>query len=172
MKNKYEQKLTLLPTDDEKDSHVLDLSDSLGTFGVSVLDETVLVQVLGEERGLSGQHLANVFAEKRAYAQNDPKRFGYGVFHRKKFYEVTTISGAYAYFEENNLLNSRAWVGVTENITGRFLFFDQGKKVDVWIRHCVDSYRKSLKDVIKTFDYEPDDIPSQPVVIHLGDFTS
>ena len=170
MKSKYEQKLTLLPEKSINSGCILEMSNSLGTFGVSVLEETILVQVLGEERALCGHHLATIFTEKCMHAQDDPQGFGYGILHRKKFCEVATFSDVYAYFKEGNLLNSRAWVGITENITGRFLFFDQGKKIDTWIKHCVNSYRSSLKDVIDTFDHTSEESTHQPVVIHLGDF--
>ena len=172
MKRKYEEKLTLLPKNSISHVRILEMSHSLGTFGVSVLEETILVQVLGEERALCGQQLATIFTEKRINAQDDPKRFGYGILHRKKFHEVATISDAYVYLKENSLLNSRAWIGITENITGRFLFFDKGKKIDTWIKHCVNSYRSSLKDVISTFEHPPEESSHQPVVIHLGDFTN
>ena len=170
MKRKYEEKLTLLPKNSISGVLILEMSNSLGTFGVSVLEETILVQVLGEERALCGHRLAEIFGEKRMYAQDDPTRFGYGVLHRKKFHDVATLSEVYAYFKKNNLLNSRAWVGITDNSTGRFLFFDKGKKVDVWIKHCIESYRSSLKDVIDTFDHTSEESTHQPVVIHLGDF--
>ena len=172
MKRKYEQKLTLLPKNSISARRILEMSNSLGTFGVSVLEETILVQVLGEERALCGHRLAEIFGEKCMHAQGDPMRFGYGVLHRKKFHDVATLSDVYAYFKENNLLNSRVWVGITENITGRFLFFDQGKKIDTWIKHCVNSYRSSLKDVIDTFDHTSEESTHQPVVIHLADFSN
>ena len=172
MKGKYEQKLTLLPEKSINGGRILEMSNSLGTFGVSVLEETILVQVLGEERALCGQHLATIFSEKRMHAQDDPKRFGYGILHQKKFCEVATISDAYMYFKENNLLNSRAWIGLTENITGRFLFFDKGKKIDTWIKHCVNSYRSSLKDVISTFEHTSEESMHQPIMIHMSDFTN
>ena len=170
MKRKYEEKLTLLPKNSISGIRILEMSNSLGTFGVSVLEETILVQVLGEERALCGQQLATIFTEKRMHAQDDPKRFGYGILHRKKFREVATLSDVYVHIKENNLLNSRAWIGITENITGRFLFFDQGKKIDTWIKQCINSYRSSLKDVISTFDHTSEESAHQPVVIHLGDF--
>ena len=167
LKTQYEQKLTLLSGNVKEVSP--DMSEEVGTFGVSILEEAVLVNVLGEERKMDSDRLAELFDEKRKYAVHDPKKFGYGVLHRKKFYDFKTLKLAYMYFLENNLLSSQAWVGITENATGRFLFFNKANKVEKWLQHCVDEYKQSLKDVLTLLDYSQDKMIPEPVVIALGD---
>jgi hypothetical protein len=166
LKTQYEQKLMLLSGDVK--NNVFNMTESMGTFGVSVLEEAVLVRILGDERRFDGDRLAEIFEEKCRHTGHNAKKFGYGILHRKKFHDFVTLHETYTYFVENKLLRSRAWVGITENITGRFLFFNQANKIDKWLQHCVDGYKKSLEDVMGILSYTQQSTGGDTAVVTLS----
>ena len=123
-----------------------------GSLGISVVEEAVLVRVLGDERGVDGDRLSELFEEKKRNAWANPKASGYSTYRRKKFMDFPTLLEAYKFLQDDKALKSRAFVGITDNVTGKFLFFSEGRKIDVWLQACVDGYKESLREALDMMD--------------------
>jgi hypothetical protein len=123
-----------------------------GPLGISVVEEAVLVRVLGDERQVDGDRLTELFEEKNRNAWDNPKVSGYSTYRRKKFTDFPTLLEAYKFLQSDKALKSRAFVGITDNVTGKFLFFGEGRKIDGWLQACVDGYAESLREAVDFMD--------------------
>jgi hypothetical protein len=126
--------------------------DASGSLGINVVEEAVLVRVLGDERQVDGDRLTELFEEKKRNAWANPKVSGYSTYRRKKFVDFPTLLEAYKFLQSDKALKSRAFVGITDNVTGKFLFFDEGRKIDTWLQACVDGYTESLREAVDFMD--------------------
>ena len=130
-----------------------------GSLGINVVEEAVLVRVLGDERQLDGDRLTELFEEKKRNAHVNPKVSGYSVYRRKKFRDFPTLLKAYNFLRSDKAIGSKTFVGITDNVTGKFLFFDEGRKIDKWLQACVDGYTESLREALDYIDTVPYDEP-------------
>ena len=131
------------------------LGASIGTsglLGINVIEEAVLVRVLGDERHVDADRLSELFEEKKKNAWARPEISGYSVYRRKKFTAFPTLLAALKFLQNDKALKSRTFVGITDNVTGKFLFFDEGRKVDGWLQACVDGYKESLQEAVDFMD--------------------
>jgi hypothetical protein len=140
-----------------------------GLLGINVVEEAVLVRVLGDERRVDGERLTELFDEKQRNAWANPKVSGYSVLRRKKFTDFPTMVEAYKFLQSDKALKSRAFVGITDNVTGKFLFFDEGRKINKWIQACVDGYVESLREAVDIMDSIPYEDPPVSMLKIVGD---
>ena len=148
-----QQLVTLIDRDDIQE--VARRCNVRSAFGIPFLDEAVLTEILCVQHRTDVGRMIDIFSAKKD-AGLDPKKWGYGVFYRKKFYEMITLYDALDFlWGKKSMLSSKADVGISDNKTGRFLFFDEGRRLNGWLATCLKNHAVTLNSISKYLSLPP-----------------
>jgi|TARA_Y100000310_G_scaffold73966_1_gene70113 hypothetical protein len=131
------------------EKNLIDFSQYITNYGISLLDEAVLTQGLPSVGKYHIEELFELFKTKEISSKSDPKSHGYSALYRKKFYDFTTFHETYLFFfNKAHLKKTKEYIGITENHTGKFLFFSPARNLDAWLIECLNDHKQTTQEVI------------------------
>ena len=146
----FKEKISKLENNDILlEENLTNCSQYITNYGVSLLDEAVLTQGLPTVGKYHIEELFDLFKAKEVSSERDPKSYGYSALYRKKFYDFSTFHEAYLFFfDKKHLHGSKEYIGITENCTGKFLYFEKAKDLDKWLADCLEDHKHTAQEAI------------------------